>query len=111
MPTRSWTYALVDTPRGILVLGADTLVEKCLARYGSSTGTCDRHHQAARQLGGLNFKPPACTMRTKDTTGAIARLAPVYLADYVSDTDGTGIVHSSRRPTAWTTSTAAWRTA
>jgi isoleucyl-tRNA synthetase len=49
------TYALVDTPRGLLVL-AETLVEKCLERYGTHRHRAG-HHQAAK-LAGLNFKHP-----------------------------------------------------
>jgi isoleucyl-tRNA synthetase len=81
------TYALVDTPRGVLVL-ADTLVEKCLERYGT-TGTVIATTNG-KQLAGLNFKHPLY-----DVHPGYARLSPVYLADYVSDSDGTGIVHSA----------------
>jgi isoleucyl-tRNA synthetase len=81
------TYALVDTPRGLLVL-ADTLVEKCLERYGT-TGTVIAT-TSGKQLAGLNFKHPLY-----DVHAGYARLSPVYLADYVSDSDGTGIVHSA----------------
>jgi isoleucyl-tRNA synthetase len=81
------TYALVDTPRGVLLL-ADTLVEKCLERYGLA-GTVIAT-TSGKQLAGLNFKHPLY-----DVDPGYARLSPVYLADYVSDTDGTGIVHSS----------------
>jgi isoleucyl-tRNA synthetase len=81
------TYALVDTPKGCLVL-AETLVEKCLERFGLegtviATATGD-------QLGGLNFRHPLY-----DADKGYQRLSPVFLADYVSDSDGTGIVHSS----------------
>ncbi|MFZ3127758.1 MAG: class I tRNA ligase family protein, partial [Rhodoferax sp.] len=81
------TYALVETPRGLLVL-ADTLVEKCLERYGT-TGTVIAT-TSGKQLAGLNFKHPL-----HDVHPGYARLSPVYLADYVSDSDGTGIVHSA----------------
>ena len=77
----------MDTPRGLLVL-ADTLVEKCLERYGT-TGTVIAT-TSGKQLGGLNFKHPL-----HDVHPGYARLSPVYLADYVSDSDGTGIVHSA----------------
>ncbi len=81
------TYALVDTPKGCLVL-AETLVDKCLERFGLegtviATATGD-------QLGGLNFRHPLY-----DADKGYRRLSPVFLADYVSDSDGTGIVHSS----------------
>ncbi len=81
------TYALVETPRGLLVL-ADTLVEKCLERYGT-TGTVIAT-TSGKQLAGLNFKHPLY-----DVHEGYQRLSPVYLADYVSDSDGTGIVHSA----------------
>jgi isoleucyl-tRNA synthetase len=41
-------------------------------------------------LGGLNFRHPLY-----DADAGYRRLSPVYLADYVSDGDGTGIVHSA----------------
>ncbi|WP_291013109.1 isoleucine--tRNA ligase [Hydrogenophaga sp.] len=82
-----FTYALVETPMGCLVL-AETLVEKCLERFGLTgnvlaTATGDK-------LGGLNFRHPLF-----DADAGYRRLSPVYLAEYVSDADGTGIVHSS----------------
>ncbi len=80
-------YALVDTPKGCLVL-AETLVEKCLERFGLE-GTVLATAQGA-QLGGLNFRHPLY-----EADAGYRRLSPVYLAEYVSDADGTGIVHSS----------------
>ena len=80
-------YALVDTPRGMLVLAA-SLVEKCLARYkleGHVVATCK-----GEKLGGLNFRHPLY-----EVDAAYKRLSPVYLADYATAEDGTGIVHSS----------------
>ncbi|MEY4712422.1 MAG: hypothetical protein RIS88_1872 [Pseudomonadota bacterium] len=80
-------YALVDTPRGLIVL-AETLVEKCLARYaleGQVLATAP-----GEKLGGLNFRHPL-----HDVDAAYRRLSPVYLADYATADDGTGIVHSS----------------
>ena len=82
-----FTYALVDTPMGCLVL-AETLVEKCLERFGL-TGTVIATAQG-KQLGGLNFRHPLF-----DVDAGYRRVSPVYLAEYVSDADGTGIVHSS----------------
>jgi isoleucyl-tRNA synthetase len=80
-------YALVDTPRGVLML-AETLVEKCLARYGiegmviaTATGEA---------LRGQVFRHPLY-----DVDAGYRRPSPLYLAEYVSDSDGTGIVHSS----------------
>jgi isoleucyl-tRNA synthetase len=80
-------YALVDTPRGYIVV-AEVLVEKCLARYkltGSVVATT-----RGEALGGLLFRHPL-----HDVDPAYRRLAPVYLADYATAEDGTGIVHSS----------------
>ncbi len=82
-----FNYALVDTPMGCLVL-TETLVEKCLARF-CLTGTVLATAKGA-QLGGLNFRHPLYAV-----DAGYQRLSPVYLAEYVSDADGTGIVHSS----------------
>jgi len=81
------TYALVDTPLGYLVLAA-SLVDKCLERYGQ-IGTVIAT-ALGEKLGGLNFKHPL-----HDVHEGYRRLSPVYLADYVSEGDGTGMVHSS----------------
>ncbi|GAB3646822.1 isoleucine--tRNA ligase [Ramlibacter alkalitolerans] len=80
-------YALVDTPRGKLIL-AEVLVEKALARYkleGQVLATTE-----GRNLGGLEFRHPLY-----DVDAGFRRLSPVYLADYATAEDGTGIVHSS----------------
>ena len=82
-----FTYALVDTPMGCLVL-AETLVEKCLERFGL-TGTVIAT-APGKALGGLNFRHPLF-----DVDAGYKRRSPMYLAEYVSDADGTGIVHSS----------------
>jgi hypothetical protein len=65
------------------------LVEKCLERYGT-TGTVIAT-TSGKQLAGLNFKHPLYDA----APWLCKRLSPVYLADYVSDADGTGIVHSA----------------
>ena len=80
-------YALVNTDKGLLVL-ADSLVEKCLERYkleGQVVATT-----TGDKLGGLNFKHPLY-----DVHEGYKRFSPVYVAEYVSAQDGTGIVHSS----------------
>jgi isoleucyl-tRNA synthetase len=80
-------YALVNTDKGMLVL-AESLVEKCLERYkleGQVVATT-----TGEKLGGLNFKHPLY-----DVHDGYKRFSPVYVADYVSAQDGTGIVHSS----------------
>jgi isoleucyl-tRNA synthetase len=81
------SYALVQTEKGCLVL-AETLVDKCLERFGL-TGTVLATTKGEK-LGGLNFRHPLY-----DMDAGYKRLSPVYLADYVSDGDGTGIVHSA----------------
>ncbi|OSZ73396.1 isoleucine--tRNA ligase [Hydrogenophaga sp. IBVHS1] len=82
-----FTYALVDTPKGCLVL-AETLVEKCLERFGLTGKVLAT--ASGKALGGLNFRHPLF-----DVDAGYQRLSPVFLADYVSDADGTGLVHSS----------------
>ncbi len=80
-------YALVDTERGLLVLAA-SLVEMCMNRYaldGKVLATVK-----GEKLGGLEFEHPLY-----DVHEGYRRLSPVYLADYATATDGTGIVHSS----------------
>ncbi len=80
-------YALVDTPRGLLVLAA-SLVEACLLRYGLSGRVLAT--VPGEKLGGLNFRHPLA-----EVDPAYDRLSPVYLADYATADDGTGIVHSA----------------
>ena len=80
-------HALVETPRGLLVL-AKARVEDALKRYGLE-GTIVATAMGDK-LGGLNFKHPLY-----DVDKGYQRLSPVYLADYATDTDGTGIVHSA----------------
>jgi len=81
------SYALVDTERGLLVLAAD-LVTACLERFGL-TGTVLATTNG-KALAGIHFKHPLAHV-----DAGYDRLSPVYLADYVSATDGTGIVHSA----------------
>jgi isoleucyl-tRNA synthetase len=81
------TYALVDTERGLLVL-AQTLVEKCLERYqltGQVVATA-----LGEKLGLLKFKHPLAHVHA-----GFDRFSPVFLADYATADDGTGIVHSA----------------
>jgi isoleucyl-tRNA synthetase len=80
-------YALVDTPRGLLVLAA-SLVERCLARYkleGRVVATT-----LGENLGGLVFRHPLAALHAD-----YDRPSPVYLADYATAEEGTGIVHSA----------------
>ncbi|WP_367849077.1 isoleucine--tRNA ligase [Rhodoferax sp. WC2427] len=81
------TYALVQTERGILLLAED-LVEKATARYalnGTVLATA-----LGEKLALINFKHPLY-----DVDPGYQRLSPVFLADYATADDGTGIVHSS----------------
>ena len=85
-------YALVDTPRGVLLLGA-SLVEKCLERYGlEGTVLATARGEALR---GQVFRHPLHDIESGGGKYAYRRLSPLFLAEYVSDSDGTGIVHSS----------------
>ena len=80
-------YALVQTGRGLLVL-ASVLVESCMQRY-HLTGTVLATVKG-EQLANLDFRHPLY-----DVDAGYRRLSPVYLADYATAEDGTGIVHSS----------------
>jgi len=80
-------YALVDTPRGVLLL-AESLVEACLLRYGLAGQVIAT--AVGEKLRGLVFRHPL-----HDVDAGYRRLSPLYLADYVTAADGTGIVHSA----------------
>jgi isoleucyl-tRNA synthetase len=80
-------YALVDTERGLLLLAA-SLVDGCMARYGLTGQVLATTKGEA--LGGLKFHHPLAQVHE-----GYDRLSPVYLADYATADDGTGIVHSS----------------
>ncbi len=80
-------YALVDTERGVLLL-ASALVDKCMERYGL-TGTVLATAKGEK-LGGIEFRHPLAHVDP-----GYDRLSPIYLADYATAEDGTGIVHSS----------------
>ena len=80
-------YSLVDTERGLLIV-ASALVEKCLARWqleGTVVATA-----LGEKLDHLNFRHPLA-----EADAGFDRLSPVYLADYATADDGTGIVHSA----------------
>jgi isoleucyl-tRNA synthetase len=80
-------YALVDTARGLLLL-ASALVERCLARYGLEGQVVAT--ALGERLAGLTFRHPLAALHP-----GFDRVAPVYLADYATAEDGTGLVHSS----------------
>ena len=80
-------YSLVQTERGRLILAA-SLVEACLARFrldGEVLATVP-----GKRLADLQFEHPLY-----DAHPGYRRLSPVYLADYATADDGTGIVHSA----------------
>lgn len=85
-------YALVDTPKGVLLLGA-SLVEKCLERFGLTGNVLATVKGEA--LRGQVFRHPLHDVDSGSGKYSYRRLSPLYLADYVSDGDGTGIVHSA----------------
>ncbi|MGE4376585.1 MAG: isoleucine--tRNA ligase [Burkholderiaceae bacterium] len=80
-------YALVQTEQGLLVLAA-SLVEPCLARYQLSGQVLATAR--GEKLALIHFKHPLY-----DFDRGYRRLSPVYLADYATAEDGTGIVHSA----------------
>jgi isoleucyl-tRNA synthetase len=80
-------YALVDTPKGLFVV-AEALVEACLKRWGLEGAVVAV--TPGERLGGLSFRHPLSRVDP-----GYDRLAPVYLADYATADDGTGVVHSS----------------
>jgi len=80
-------YALVDTRRGLLLLAA-SLVAACLDRY-QLTGTILATTKG-RSLAGIEFHHPLAHVDQ-----GYDRRAPIYLADYATADDGTGLVHSS----------------
>ncbi len=74
-------YHLVRTGKALLIVAAD-LQEACLARYGLSGETLGSCQGSALER--VAFRHPFYD-----------RLAPVYLGDYVTLEQGTGIVHSA----------------
>jgi isoleucyl-tRNA synthetase len=81
------TYALVDTERGLIML-AESLVEKCLERYkltGKIIATA-----VGKSLDKIKFKHPLSAVHP-----GYDRFSPIFVADYATADDGTGIVHSS----------------
>ncbi len=80
-------YSLVQTERGVLLLAQD-LVEKCLVRYGLQGQVLAT--AAGLALAGLAFHHPL-----SHVDAHYQRLSPIYLADYATAQDGTGIVHAA----------------
>ncbi|MDO5532078.1 isoleucine--tRNA ligase [Sutterella sp.] len=80
-------YALVDCGDRYLIL-AQKLAEDCCKRYGFPCTVVATAKGAKFEL--VRFKHPLYDMHE-----GYRRTAPVYLADYVDATAGTGIVHSA----------------
>jgi isoleucyl-tRNA synthetase len=81
------SYALVDTAQGLYIC-AESLVDKCLERWqlsGQVVATCK-----GQALDLIEFHHPL-----SHVDAGYQRIAPVYLADYATADDGTGIVHSA----------------
>ena len=74
-------YALVSTPRGHLLLAED-LVAACLARYKLDGDIVASAKGTALEL--IRFRHPFYD-----------RASPIYLGDYVTLDQGTGVVHSA----------------
>ena len=81
------TYALVDTERGLLMC-AESLVAKCLERWQLSGAVVAT--TLGKTLDHITFHHPL-----SHVDAGYQRTAPVYLADYATADDGTGIVHSA----------------
>ncbi|EJW99016.1 isoleucyl-tRNA synthetase, partial [gut metagenome] len=82
-----FTYGLYDVGDRLLILSTD-LAQSSLERYGM-TGTKLAEAQG-EQFELVRFKHPLWNM-----DAGYQRFSPVYLADYVEATAGTGIVHSA----------------
>ncbi len=80
-------YALVDTPRGLLIL-AEERIAACLEAFQLTGHTIATTTGA--KLADLHFHHPLAAVHPE-----YQRTAPVYLGDYVTTTTGTGVVHSS----------------
>ena len=80
-------YSLVDTERGLVIV-ASALVDKCLERWGIAGSVVAT--AVGAKLDHINFKHPLAQVDK-----GYDRFSPVYLAEYATAEDGTGIVHSS----------------
>src|SRR6266853_187889 len=81
-----YLYSLVETEKGSLILAND-LKEACLSRFGlkrTAQASAFDHSAPGKALELINFRHPF-----------YERLSPVYLGEYVTLEQGTGIVHSA----------------
>jgi len=82
-----FSYSLVDTPRGLLILATER-VDECLKTYGLDGQIIAS--VPGQALGELRFRHPLYAVDP-----GYARTAPIYFADYVTLDTGTGVVHSA----------------
>ncbi len=80
-------YSLVDTERGLLLL-ASARVEDSLGRYGLQGSVIAT--ALGEKLDGIAFRHPLAHV-----DAGYDRVSPVYLADYATADDGTGLVHAA----------------
>jgi isoleucyl-tRNA synthetase len=80
-------YALIDTDKDLLLVASD-LVERCLERWALQGQVLAR--TLGENLAGLEFDHPLSQVHE-----GFKRRSPVYLADYATASEGTGIVHSA----------------
>ena len=85
-----FSYALVDTPKGLLILAHDLLTPN-MERWGFAVGAWSVLATArGESLAGIEFRHPLAGLDP-----GYDRVAPVYLGDYVTLDTGTGVVHSA----------------
>jgi len=80
-------YSLVDTERGLLLL-ASARVEDSLGRYGLQGSVIAT--ALGEKLDGISFRHPLAHV-----DAGYDRVSPIYLADYATADDGTGLVHAA----------------
>jgi isoleucyl-tRNA synthetase len=80
-------YSMIECEQGLYIV-AENLVESCLQRWGLQ-GQVIASTLGAK-MGGIEFHHPLSHLDS-----GYARRAPVYLADYATATEGTGLVHSA----------------
>ncbi len=80
-------YSLVDTERGLLLLASARVEDslKCYGLEGQVVATT-----LGEKLDGIQFRHPLAHV-----DGGYDRLSPIYLADYATADDGTGLVHAA----------------
>ncbi len=80
-------YALIETEKGLMMVASD-LVDKSLERWALKGQVLARTQGEA--LAGIEFDHPLAHVHE-----GFKRRSPVYLADYATASEGTGIVHSA----------------